>query len=236
VNFIYLIPDSSVLFYYIYGSRNQKEKIQQTFERFNNSIIINQTIKAEIGRVIFSPYFIVKTKILQQFQRLNEKQIVFEDFWKILNFLFQKTTSHREPEKNRIFTIFANIQDILNQALPIENVQPEKRDNIKIDRIEAALFQIENELLQFQNIMNNWEYTEEFYCHQTIWEMISSDSTRGFDFFIDLSCSSSLCPDRINILQKIYTKNKKIIHDIIYQAKDICHEYNIQLDIESVKF
>ncbi|MFX1258666.1 MAG: hypothetical protein ACFFAN_12460 [Promethearchaeota archaeon] len=192
--------------------------------------MINQTIKAEIGRTIFLTYFLVKDKIIEQFEQLKKKKIELKDFWKMLNFSFQKSKSHVEQEKNRIFTIFANIQDILNQSLPIEKIQPKKRENIIIERIEIALFQIENELFQFQNILNTWEYNEEFDCHQTKWEMTISDPQRGFNFFGNLSCSLNACPNRMIILQKIFEDNKKYIRDIIHQAKEICNEYHLKLD------
>ena len=102
-----LIPDTSVLFYLVYGNKDQRKVINDQIDLFDE-IIINSTIKGEVGRNIFLDYFKVKTTFLE-FEIENN-----EDYWKNLYQYFNKRFQYKRQKLSRIISILFYLADFLN--------------------------------------------------------------------------------------------------------------------------
>lgn len=105
----------------------------------------------------------------------------------------------------------------------------------ELTKIECIILQIENELYKFQKEFNSYLYREEFECHQTDWEMIFKNSEYGYSLKLDISCAKSKCPDRIEVLERVYTENKDYIHKILEKNEEISKKLKINIDTRMMK-
>ncbi len=209
---ISIIPDTSVMFYLCYGSQRQKKRIEQVLEEFEN-IVINDFLKAEIGRVVFLTYFQEKKRILESLNDNNE-------FFNIHNQTISKQRGRKLQEKNRIYQIFSYIQDKFRKV----DLQPDQRTIF-----EYSFFIIENELSNFQQRIMEMEYHNDYGCHQSNWSMIPT-SEGEYTFESNFSCAKEECSCKGEILTNVYSKNKHYVDEILTNLFQICKEEQLDLD------
>ena len=218
---INLIPDTSVLFYYVYGSSVQKNKIKAIFNSYGK-ILINNTIKIEIGRTIFQSYFSLKGLILSKITEMEKGILDHSEFWTGLYGILQKKFSFGPQKYNRVLTILSNIHDYFDLPINKEDLpglSEELSKKLKIFRIKNALFVIENELAQFYKILLEWDYIKQYDCHQDQW-LYRSSNYMEYEFQSDFSCAENKCPNRISILETIYRNNNEFIINIIQKIEE----------------
>ena len=193
-----LIPDTSVLFYLVYGNKDQRKVINDQIDLFDE-IIINSTIKGEVGRNIFLDYFLVKSELLKYELKGNG------DYWKNLHQYFNKRFQYKTQKLSRIISILFFFADSLNkyEQIPYET----KR--------EVSIFKIESELFDFYNRINLFTFKKDHECPQSDWVYYPKINGDGFELQIKDNCNSINCPGMDSYISEIYLETKDYINDLI---------------------
>ncbi len=218
-----LVPDTSVLVYYIYGNLMQKQSIIQGFKNYDNRLIVNHTLILEIGRVIFATFF--KFKELVESFISKKENLELEDFWIILTQRINKIWSnHLSRRLIYILTYFRNTFD----RIPLDKTDPNYHVKAK-DRIKASLTILIEELLDFQDEISKWANYTRYPCPQSEWEIFYNDEIFDYDFSYYSSCSE-ICLDKEEKLRNLTSDFKCIFLNILKHGKDFSKKNKIIID------
>lgn len=218
-----LIPDTSILFFYIYGNSTQKKLISQCLN-FYKKIIINPIIISEVGRTIFHPLFELKSMI---FNYIDNKKVKFniEDFWIDLNKRVLK--GQKIQLQHRLIQIITNIRNKLDKYF-INDSDPNLIEK-QIDRLNSAIYFLIDYLIEFLDELNSWEKNNSFDCPQSDWSLYLDESISDYVFFYNTSCIS-ICNDREKKLKELISKEKNILLNIQNNGKEFCRKNKLALD------
>jgi len=209
--------------YYVYGNSKQKMKIHKRIYSFEE-IILNSILRSEIGRVLISSFFKLKGDIKSYIS--NEKNFLLDDFWidmtqkinKIRgNQLYKSLTSILQYYRNKFDKVPLDVSD----SFYVEK---------EIDRINAAIDKMTEELMDFQDEILSWQYTDNFGCYQANWEIIFNENTFDYEFNYNNSCLRKYCPQREKKLINLIQNNKSLLVRILKEGKGMDGKDNIAMD------
>ncbi len=215
-----LVPDTSVLVYYLYGNSSQRKSIADLFEKFNQNIILNQILLSEIGRVVFQPFYILKNLILNRIQ--NEKITSFDDFW--INLTQDILKNRKKQLIHRSIVIITHIRNLI-QDFSIDKSDSKFFEKM-VDRINISLNIFDEELFKFQNEIKTWRTKDGYECPQSEWEL---EYHKSFKFRRNTKCSI-ICDDRRVKLKKLTHQYLEIFLKIKEEGKQYCKEKKLSLD------
>ena len=218
-----IIPDTSILFVYVYGNSTQKRLIFQCLNSYKK-IIINPIIISEVGRTIFSPFFELKSMI---YNYIDNKKAKFnlEDFWIDLNKRVLK--GQKIQLQHRLIQIITNIRNKFDKY-PIDNTDPKLIEK-QIDRLNSAIYLLIDYLKEFLDELYSWEKINFFDCPQSDWSLYLDEFTSDYVFSYNSSCTS-ICSDREKKLEELISKEKKILLNIQNNGKEFCRKNKLGLD------
>jgi len=180
-------------------------------------IVINNTIRNEIGRTIYQSYFILKGLIHSKIIEIEKGVLDHSNFWTGLYGTLQRSFNFGPQKFSRIITILSNIHDHLDLPMNQEDLQglsEESNKKLKIFRLKTVMFVIENELAQFYNTLSKWDYIKQYNCYQDQW-LYRSTNYIEYEFQSDFSCAKDKCPNRVSILKTLFRGNIEFIRNII---------------------
>ncbi|HME50699.1 MAG TPA: hypothetical protein VKM55_00645 [Candidatus Lokiarchaeia archaeon] len=197
-----------------------------------SGVRINNIIRAEIGRNIYGSFFSFKTIIETVISRLKKTNVKNSEFHSIINQEIQnKFGHHQQNEEHRVQTIFNFLRDKMDTALSgIQIKNDSDLTSIRIHQVKAGLLVLENELLEFQAILNGWNCDDSFPCIQSKWRMDAGNPSTGAILSINKSCAKKSCPNRESILRNILKINSIFIQDFLQRAHVITERLNIEMD------
>jgi len=218
-----IVPDTSILVYYLFGNLNQKKKIVEMFYKFNNIIILNEPLLSEIGRVIFASFFKLKEMIDNFLSKKENLEI--DDFWITLNQKINRIWSnHLSRRLSYILTYFRNIYD----KIPLDKKDPNYLIKLS-DRIKSSVYILIDELLEFQEELSKWTFKNTIDCPQAKWKIIYNENTLDYEFSYNSICSK-ICPDRKKILIELTEECELFFLDILKNGKQYAIQNKIIFD------
>ncbi|MFX0140042.1 MAG: hypothetical protein ACFFDN_40745, partial [Candidatus Hodarchaeota archaeon] len=218
-----LVPDTSVLVYYTFGNSMQKQSITRCFKKYNNYLIVNQSLILEIGRVIFASSF--KFKDMVESFISKRENLELEDFWIILTQRINRIWGNQLSRRLiYILTYFRNMFD----RIPLDKTDPNYYIKVK-DRIKASLTFLIEELLDFQEEISKWVNNTKYLCPRAEWEIIYNDEILDYEFRFFTSCSK-ICLDKEVKLKKITIDFKGVFLNILKNGKDFSKKNKIRID------
>lgn len=218
-----LVPDTSILVYYIFGNLNQKNRIVEMFQKFNNIINLNEPLMSEIGRVIFASFFKFK-EMIDNFLSKKEN-LEPDDFWITLTQKINRIWSnHLSRRLIYILTYFRNIYE----KVPLDKKDPSYYLKVK-DRINSSVYLLIEELLEFQEEISKWNVKNTFACPQAKWEIIYNENALDYEFRYYSKCSN-ICPNRKMILVDLIKEHKMLFLDILKNGKQFSNHSKIIID------
>ena len=215
-----LVPDTSVLVYYIYGNSSQRNSITKYFERFNQNIILNQVLLSEIGRVIFQPFYNLKNLINNKIK--SGSITSFDDFW--INLTQDILKNRKKQLLHRSIIIITHIRNLM-QNFTIEKADPKYFEKM-VDRINISLNIFDKELLIFQREINTWTTMEGFVCPQSEWKL---ELYEDFKFIRKTKCSI-ICSERREKLKELTNNYLEAFLKIKKEGKQFCKKKNLKID------
>lgn len=138
---------------------------------------------------------------------------ILDDFWIKLNNSFSKKYSFKKQFYNRIISILSYLfSKVFNRFSSCfgDSVEYESL----ADLINSIFFKVEYELWEFKKKIKDFEYIENFKCHQTEWDL-NYDSNDGTNLIFSTKCNKQLCPQMETNLKSIYFNNENLINEII---------------------
>ena len=209
--------------YYVYGNSKQKMKIHKRIYSFEN-IILNSILRSEIGRVLINSFFKLKKNIKSYIS--IEKNILIDDFWIDMT---QKINKIRSNQLHK--SLFSIIQYYRNK---FDKVPLDASDSFyvekEIDRIDAAIDKMTEELMDFQDEILSWQFKDNFSCNQANWEIIFNKNTFDYEFKYNNSCLQKYCPQREKKLINLIQNNKSLFLRILKEGKEMNGKDNMALD------
>lgn len=218
-----LVPDTSILVYYVFGNLNQKNRIVEMFQKFNNIINLNEPLMSEIGRVIFASFFKFK-EMIDNF--LSKKENLEPDnFWITLTQKINRIWSnHLSRRLIYILTYFRNIYE----KVPLDKKDPNYYLKVK-DRINSSVYLLLEELLEFQEEISKWRVINTIACPQAKWEIVYNENTLDYEFRYYSKCSI-ICPNRKMILVDLIKEHKMLFLDILKNGKQFSNHNKLIID------
>lgn len=218
-----LVPDTSILVYYVFGNLNQKNRIVEMFQKFNNIINLNEPLMSEIGRVIFASFFKFK-EMIDNFLSKKEN-LEPDDFWITLTQKINRIWSnHLSRRLIYILTYFRNIYE----KVPLDKKDPSYYLKVK-DRINSSVYLLLEELLEFQEEISKWNVKNTIACPQAKWEIVYNENALDYEFRYNSKCSN-ICPNRKMILVDLTKEHKMLFLDILKNGKQFSNHSKIIID------
>lgn len=218
-----LVPDTSILVYYVFGNLNQKNRIVDMFQKSNNIIILNEILLSEIGRVIFASFFKFKEMIDNFLSK--EENLEPDDFWITLTQKINRIwSSHLSRRLIYILTYFRNIYE----RAPLDKKDSKYYLKAK-DRINSSIYLLIEELLEFQEELSKWKVKNTLACPQARWKIVYNEKIVDYEFRYHSKCSK-ICPNRKIILVDLIKEHKMLFLDILKNGKQFSNHSKITID------
>ena len=215
-----LVPDTSVLVYYIYGNSSQRNSITKLFENFHKNIILNQILLSEIGRVVFQPFYNLKNLINNKIK--SGSITSFDDFW--INLTQDILKNRKKQLIHRSFIIITHIRNNI-QNFQLDREDPNYFEKM-VDRLNISLNIFDEELLNFQREINSWTVTEGFECPQSEWKL---EFYEDFKFIRKTKCSI-ICIKRREKLKELTHQYLEVFLKIKKEGKQFCKKNDLKID------
>lgn len=223
-----LVPDTSILVYYVFGNLNQKNRIVEMFQKFNNIINLNEPLMSEIGCVIFASFFKFK-EMIDNFLSKKEN-LEPDDFWITLTQKINRIWSnHLSRRLIYILTYFRNIYE----KVPLDKKDPSYYLKVK-DRINSSVYLLIEELLEFQEEISKWIVKNTIACPQAKWEIVYNENALDYEFRYYSKCSN-ICLNRKMILVDLIKEHKMLFLDILKNGKQFSNHSKIIIDNKLIK-
>ena len=209
--------------YYVYGNSKQKMVIHKKIYSFEE-IILNSILRSEIGRVLINSFFKLKEDIKSYIS--IEKNFLIDDFWIDM---IQKINKIRGNQLHRSLTSILQYYRNKFDRVPLDlsdSFYVEK----EIDRIDAAINKMTEELIDFQDEILSWQFKDNFSCYQANWEITFNEDIFDYEFEYNNSCLRKFCLHREKKLIELIQNNKNLFLRIIKEGKEMNGKDNMGLD------